>query len=78
MNVKIVGIKDINYTNKSGRQIIGTELHVTYKTEKVIGETVEKFYVPNSVNDCKCAKVGQNVNILFNQFGKVDFLQFAS
>jgi len=32
MNVKIVGIKEINYTNKAGRQIIGTELHVTYKT----------------------------------------------
>lgn len=77
MNAKIIGIKNIDYTNKSGRKVTGTELHVSYKDNRVNGEAVDKFYISSAVNDCKLAKVGANVNILFNQYGKVDFLQFA-
>ena len=77
MNCKIIGIKKVDYTNKQGRQVNGTELHVSYPDNKVDGQAVDKFYISSMVNDCTSAKIGKNVNILFNQYGKVDFLQFA-
>lgn len=77
MRVKVIGIKKIDYVNRTNRQVTGTEIHTLYDDKFVDGNAVEKFYISNTISDCKQIKVGQYVNILFNQYGKVDFLQLA-
>ena len=77
MKVKIVGIQNIDYTNKSGRHISGVNLHVAYEDQKVIGMAVDKFYLASDFPNLNKVKCNDVVNVYFNQYGKVDFLAIS-
>ena len=75
MNYNVVGIKKINYTSrKTGQLVQGTELHCSFDDKNVLGAAVDKFYIPQRV-DISHVQIGHVVNILFNRFGSVDFVQ---
>ncbi len=75
MNYNVVGIKKINYTSrKTGQLVQGTELHCSFDDKNVLGAAVDKFYIPQRV-DISHVQIGDVVNILFNRYGSVDFVQ---
>lgn len=75
MDYKVIGIKNINYTSKKTGQVVqGTELHCSFDDKNVRGAAVDKFYIPQRV-DISHVQIGDLVNILFNRFGSVDFVQ---
>ena len=44
-NMKIVGIRHVDFTDKQGRQIVGITLYVTHPAPNVDGEIAEKLFV---------------------------------
>lgn len=74
MRVKIVGISKIDYTNKAGRHVNGVNLHGLFENNKTVGFATDKFYLSADFPNLDKVKINSNVDIYFNQYGKVDFL----
>lgn len=64
---KIVGIENLDYTNKNGKRVTGCVLHYL-DVEKL--ENVEGYRVGNAYfkGECEFA-LGECVEIYYNQFG---------
>lgn len=77
MKVKIAGIKPISYiSKKSNMAVEGTELHCLYWDEHVNGTAVERFFVSKRVN-MPDVSISDDVDLLFDRFGRVDFVQIV-
>lgn len=74
MKVKVVGIQRIDYTNKAGRHVSGVNLHAMYADNRTDGYAVDKFYLASDFPNLDQVKVNSDVDVYFNQYGKVDFL----
>ena len=74
MKVKVVGIQKIDYTNKVGRHVTGVNLHAMYTDNRTDGYSVDKFYLASDFPNLNLVKVNSDVDVYFNQYGKVDFL----
>ena len=74
MKVKVIGIKKVDYINKSGRHVEGEEIHCCFEAQNVQGLCVDKFYFNIGFPNLDKVKTGKEFNIYFNQFGKPDFL----
>lgn len=74
MKVKVVGIQKIDYTNKAGRHVSGVNLHAMYTDNRTDGYAVDKFYLASDFPNLDQVKVNADVDVYFNQYGKVDFL----
>lgn len=77
MRIKVVGITKIDYTNKAGRHVCGVNLHGLYEDNKTVGFATDKFYLSADFPNLDKVKINNNVDIYFNQYGKVDFLAVA-
>lgn len=77
MKIKVVGIQKIDYTNKTGRHITGVNLHAMYQNNRTEGFEVDKFYLASDFPNLEQVKVNSEVDVYFNQYGKVDFLVVA-
>lgn len=77
MKVKVVGIQKIDYTNKSGRHVSGVNLHAMYADNRTDGYAVDKFYLASDFPNLDQVTVNSDVDVYFNQYGKVDFLVVA-
>jgi hypothetical protein len=44
MLAKVIGVKKVDYTNKSGKAVKGQEIHIAFKSEEVIGLATEKIF----------------------------------
>lgn len=76
MFYKVLGVEIVDYeSKKTGRPVKGTNLHCTYPTgegnRKVVGERVERLYVPERVYLGDIAP-GDMVDVYFNRYGSVD------
>ena len=75
MCYQVIGIKKVSYTSKKTGQLVqGTELHCSFDDKNVLGSAVDKFYIPLRT-DVSHVQLGDHVNILFNRFGSVDFVE---
>ena len=74
MKIKVVGIQKIDYTNKAGRHVSGVNLHAMYADNRTDGYAVDKFYLASDFPNLDQVKVNTDVDVYFNQYGKVDFL----
>lgn len=74
MKIKVVGIQKIDYTNKAGRHVSGVNLHAMYVDNRTEGYAVDKFYLASDFPNLNQVKVNTDVDVYFNQYGKVDFL----
>lgn len=74
MKIKVVGIQKIDYTNKAGRHVSGVNLHAMYADKRTDGYAVDKFYLASDFPNLDQVKVNTEVDVYFNQYGKVDFL----
>lgn len=71
MNYELVGIENIDYTNRTGAHITGTRLHFIFENSKINGTGVEVVFCGGSV-DVSHLKIGDKCRVLYNRFGKVD------
>lgn len=75
--IKIVGIRDASFTGNDGKQINGTSYFYTMEDEKTEGLMAGKLFI-SADNLVACTvqpKVGQEVRVVYNRFGKAeDFL----
>lgn len=76
---KIVGFKEVNYTNKAGAQISGIEICVASENKHYTGYCTEKIFVSDKVrNECQFVPVlDKNVRFLYNRYGKVEFIEIT-
>lgn len=74
MTIKVIGIKKVDYINKQGRHVEGSELHCSFPANNVDGLCVDKFYMTSGFPNLDKVKIGKEYNIYFNQYGKPDFL----
>ena len=76
--MKIVGFKRADFTSKEGTMITGYNLYLSYPItgEDASGSAFERYYL----TDAKLAKcgykprVGDEVNVSFNRYGKPDII----
>ena len=74
MIVNVVGKSKVDFSNASGEIIRGTTLYVTHIVDNVEGLKAEKFFIKESIS-CNDVNVGDNIEIFFNQRGKVDTIR---
>jgi len=77
MKIKVVGIQNIDYINKAGRHVSGVNIHAMYTDNRTEGYAVDKFYLPADFPNLENVKINSDVDVYFNQYGKVDFLVVA-
>lgn len=67
----IVGIENVSYkSKKTGEQVKGTRLHLSYEHEDVEGCGVETVFCNSSI-DLEGLEVGDQVVVFYNKFGRV-------
>lgn len=72
---EVIGKEVINKVAKStGLPYTGTILHCSAQDDKVGGYRVKEAYCNGKI-DCSNINVGDKVNLYYNQYGKVAFVQ---
>lgn len=72
--MKIIGIRPTSFKGDSGKTITGLNVYVTYPHEKCDGVCSERVFVLNDkvANWAYKPKVGDEVNVFYNRYGKCD------
>ncbi|MBE6814370.1 MAG: hypothetical protein E7522_02855 [Ruminococcaceae bacterium] len=70
MQFKLLGIQPINFTNKNGEVISGTNIYVAYADENVTGLKSDKFFLKEEINLPDC-KPNDNLQLAFDMRGRV-------
>lgn len=76
MQVKLVGIQHVNFTNGNGETIKGTNAYCAFKDENVEGLRTEKFFLKDGVELPDC-KINDTIELMFNMKGKVEMVYKA-
>lgn len=76
MQVKLVGVQRVNFTNNAGEAIKGTNIFCAFKDENVEGLRTEKFFLKDEIKLPDC-KINDTIEISFNMKGKVEMLYKA-
>jgi len=75
MKAKLVGIKKVDYVNKTGKAVKGTSLHILHDGD-VDGQIAESVYISDAYAVNMPAipnlKPGLMIGIEYNRFGGVD------
>lgn len=70
MQVKVLGISQVKFTNNNGETVNGTNLYCGYKDENTVGIRADKFFLKNGIQaDCK---PNDTIELVFNMRGKVE------
>lgn len=72
--LKVVGFKK-KTLNYEGKTYDGTTIHCTYEGDSsngITGTAVTSFFLTDSKAKGYVARVGQNIELVYNRFGKVD------
>lgn len=77
MQVKLVGVQNINFTNNSGESIKGTNIFVGFKDENVEGLRTEKFFLKDGIALPKETKLNDTIDLSFNHKGKIEMIYKA-
>lgn len=76
----IVGIENVNYVNKSGREVRGTKLHLLCPEEptdkRIKGQRVESEYVSEAV-PVLGLNIGDHIDLFYNKYGRVADIQLV-
>lgn len=77
MQVKLVGVQPINFTNNSGEVIKGMNIFVGFKDENVEGLRTEKFFLREGISLPKETKLNDTIDLSFNHKGKIEMINKA-
>lgn len=72
----IMGKKAIKFTSKEGNEISGVRFYYTYDLADVDGVATDSVFVSDAKLDGLDVKVGDEVEVLFNRYGKVAGIRF--
>lgn len=76
MQVRLLGVQPVNFTNNNGEAIKGTNIFCAFKDENVEGLRTEKFFLKDGIKLPEC-KINDTIEISFNMKGKVEMLYKA-
>ncbi len=71
MKAKLIGVSPVNFKTSDGKEIEGTTISVGTLDEHTTGMRAERFFVKKEI-EIPQVKIGENINIFFNQKGKVE------
>lgn len=71
MEIEIVGVKELDYTNKSGRRVNGVILYYTYEDRNVNGHACDSVYLPVNLYNTSVRDFPVTGNLYFDKNGKV-------
>lgn len=72
MKHTLLGLKKVSFTAADGKVVDGTTLYVAYDADGVEGMATDKLFVTTAKMPKKDLVVGNDLDIFFNRFGKVD------
>lgn len=72
MQVQLVGVQKIDFTNNGGERVNGLNLFVAFPDENVDGLRTEKFFLKEGIALPKDTKLNDTINIAFNHKGKAE------
>lgn len=73
MQVKLMGVQPVNFTNNNGETINGMNIYCAFKDENVEGLRTEKFFIKDTIKLPDC-KLNDTIDIQFNMKGKVEMV----
>lgn len=76
MQVSLVGVQRVNFTNNVGEVIKGTKLFCAFKDENTDGLKTEAFFVKPEVKIPEC-KINDTIELSFNMRGKIEKISKA-
>jgi len=74
MKMRLLGARDLDFKANDGSQVRGMQLFVAYAADGVVGEMTDKLFIRDGV-ELPQFKVGDNIDVAFNNRGKVDSVQ---
>lgn len=74
MQVNLIGVQSISFTNTSGETINGTNIFVAFKDEHVKGLRTEKFFLKEHITLPKDTKLNDSLDLAFNHKGRVEMV----
>lgn len=75
--MNVIGVQIIDYkSKKTGKQVTGVRLHVTYPAKDCDGVCAEQFYCRNDAFPEGIPKPGDDIDLLFNRYGNVQEVHF--
>ena len=77
MQVKLVGVMPVDFTNANSERISGTNLFVAFKDENVQGMRTEKFFVIEEIAVPDQTKINDILDISFNHKGRIESITKA-
>lgn len=72
MIVQLLGYQTVDFTNKNGEQIRGSNIFVSFEDENVTGLHTEKFFIREGINLPEGTKIKDTIDLSFNMKGKVE------
>lgn len=67
----LIGIRKVDFTDRqTGNRILGNTIYVTCPEDGVVGVSGRKYFVSSRI-DISSFKIGDNIDIFFNDKGKV-------
>lgn len=76
MQVKLVGLQRVNFTNNAGEVIKGTKLFCAFRDENVEGLRTESFFIKPEIKIPEC-KINDAIELSFNMKGKIEMIYKA-
>ena len=77
MQTKLVGFQPMNFTNKNGEIINGTNIFCVFKDENVQGMCAERFFIKPEIALPEQTKINDVLEISFNRKGKIEAITKA-
>ncbi len=69
---KLMGYRMVDFTDKTGKHVSGVSLYVSYPLNGVNGSATDKLFVRPELFRDLAVVPGDDLDIRFNRFGKVD------
>ena len=76
MQVSLVGVQRVNFTNNVGEVIKGSKLYCAFEDSNVEGLRTEAFFVKPEVKIPEC-KINDAIELSFNMKGKIEKISKA-
>lgn len=75
---KVIGIQHRKYTNKTGKEVEGYNLFLTYEDKAVNGLGALREWVNPETMEESMVNVGDECELLYNRWGRVDRISVNS
>lgn len=72
---QVIGIKEVNFKAQDGKEVSGLTIYIMYRLANVEGCAAERIFVSFDRLSGVEPKVGDNVNVYYNRYGKVACLE---